>query len=715
MSPSADRDGASQPQVIARFRRGPVADSLGAEARPLRDVSTTANTATEPIAVCEVTVDGRRVRVRPGGPTDTIADLARALGTIPRSMRIDGAVEVGSCRLVDSALRVGSAITTVPASAPDSSGTSTGTRPGAPAGAAVVELAVVAGPCCTSWRPLPPGRHTVGRAASADIRLDDDAAELHHGIIDVDDDGSMVFIQLTGRVPVRIDGQPCGPAQPVVPGQALLIGASRIDVRSTPDGVVGAAHVVGRRNGGSVVAADRDPWRRIVRRGPTVSTSVTLPDLDVPEPLVEHRAPPFAGLAGAAVTATGAGLLAVVLGQAMFAFFAAVGAVATLATWALGAVAAHRRRSRAVRVRREQTGRFVAQLRAAHAAHDEQHRTEHRSVVEVLGVVATDETRMWERRVSAQDPLRVSIGRGSWHRPAPLSDDERRSLDADLLVAVEQSERLDDVGVPLVLVPSTIVALRGDLDVATASARAIVVQLAATYGPADWQLVVVSDRRREWEWTTWLPHSSTGRGATVVTPDATMLGDLADAATRPAVVITDAPAGLAVRTGPLRRFLDTTDAVCIVVTARDATVPAVCGRVLELGSCGRAEWRHHDRIGESSLHLTGISRVTALDAARRLCSAHRPRGRRHRCGRAASRPHARRRQRPDRLRDDRRPLGQRRTRPGLGGADRSIGRWCRRARSRTRRSAWTPRGDHRRRQERAAADARGVARHPRRP
>ncbi len=78
------------------------------------------------------------------------------------------------------------------------------------------------------------------------------------------------------------------------------------------------------------------------------------------------------------------------------------------------------------------------------------------------------------------------------------------------------------------------------------------------------------------------------------------------------------PAALAVRTGPLRRFLDSTAAACIVVTARDATVPAVCGRVLELGSCGRAEWRHHDHLGEPSLHVTGISHVTALDAARRL-------------------------------------------------------------------------------------------------
>ncbi len=345
---------------------------------------------------------------------------------------------------------------------------------------------------------------------------------------------------------------------------------------------------------------------------------MSVPDLDVPDPLVEHRAPPLVGLVGAGVAAVGAGLLAAVLGQPMFALFAAVGAVATFATWAVGAGAARRRRRRAVRVRCEQTARFVEQLGTVHAANDEQHRTEHRGVVEALEVVAADEARTWERRVSPEDPLRVSIGRGSWHRSVPLSDDDRRTLDADLLVAVDESERLDDVAIPFALTPSTIVALRGDLDVATASARAIVVQLAATYGPADWQLVVVSDRRREWEWTTWLPHSATGRSATVVAPDAPLLGDLADAATRPTVLITDVPAALAVRTGPLRRFLDTTAAACIVVTPRDSTVPAICGRVLELGSCGRAEWRHHEHLGESALHLTGISRATALAAARRL-------------------------------------------------------------------------------------------------
>ncbi len=191
--------------------------------------------------MCDVTIDGRRARLRPGGPTDTIADLARALGAIPGAMRIDGAVEAGSCRLADSALRVGSAIATDPA--PEQAATVNGARTCSrtvgrtrSAGAtAVVELAVVAGPSCTVWRPLPPGRHAVGRAASADIRLDDDSVELHHGVLDVDDIGSMVFIQLTGRVPVRIGGQPCDRTQRVVPGDSLLIGASRIDVRAVGD------------------------------------------------------------------------------------------------------------------------------------------------------------------------------------------------------------------------------------------------------------------------------------------------------------------------------------------------------------------------------------------------------------------------------------------------------------------------------------------------
>ena len=88
--------------------------------------------------------------------------------------------------------------------------------------------------------------------------------------------------------------------------------------------------------------------------------------------------------------------------------------------------------------------------------------------------------------------------------------------------------------------------------------------------------------------------------------------------TRSTLVVTDASAVLATRTGPLRRFLATTSSACIVVTPPALTVPAVCTRVLELGAHGLGHWRDRDVLGESCIHLAGISRSTAESAARRL-------------------------------------------------------------------------------------------------
>ena len=200
---------------------------------------------------------------------------------------------------------------------------------------------------------------------------------------------------------------------------------------------------------------------------------------------------------------------------------------------------------------------------------------------------------------------------------APIGDDERRRLQSDLLVAVERCEQLTDVAVPLELPPGCVLGVHGDLDAATSLARSIIVQLATTDGPADWQLVIVTERAEEWSWADWLAHSAPDSSIVVSVDE---IAEVATDDTKTTLVVTDAPARLAVRTGPLRRFLDTRSAACIVVTPPGATVPAICTRVLELGANGLGHWRDGDVLGESCIHLAGISRSTAEMAARHLAA-----------------------------------------------------------------------------------------------
>ena len=553
---------------------------------------------TDPIPPCDVTVDGQRVTVRPHAATDTIADLAVACDREPGAgLWIDGTPVTATRSIFDCGLRVGSDVAGAPITtdrAPEAS----------------VEVAVIAGPSCDGWRPLGPGRHCIGRSSTAGLHLDDPAVELHHAVIDVGTDGSVTFTQLTGRIASRLDGVPCETTQVVVAGRSLQVGSSRLMFRHRSI-EQGRAATPG---GGSIVDADNDPWRRVVQRGPSpapVATSMAIP---VPEPPRIHRVPPLTGLVGAGVAVAGAGLMAAVLGQVMFAFFAAIGAVASLATWGVGAIGARRGRRRAAAHHRDEVDRFIVALDAAHACADRRQRAAHRPIVDLVATtdIAEWERRVWDRRA---DQLNVTLGQGTVRWTAPIGDEERTGLDPDLLVEVDRCEQLTDVAVPIDLPAGRVVGVHGDLDAATAVVRSLIVQLATTHGPADWQLVIATARTDEWSWADWLPHAA-AESSIVVSIDS--IGDVVADDRKVTIVVTDAPAQLSTRTGPLRRLLDTTRAACIVVTPPSATVPAVCDRVLELGADCLGHWRDTDTLGESPVHLAGLSRSTAERAARRL-------------------------------------------------------------------------------------------------
>ena len=133
-------------------------------------------------------------------------------------------------------------------------------------------------------------------------------------------------------------------------------------------------------------------------------------------------------------------------------------------------------------------------------------------------------------------------------RDLPLEHRDRRrsarTLQPDLLAALERCERLVDVPLPVDLRAGEVVALRGDIGVATAVARSLVVQLAGLYGPADWRLVVVTDRPAEWDWVDWLPQAQSGEGV-VPSDEVARLADRdppRDRSVGPAtVVVTDVP------------------------------------------------------------------------------------------------------------------------------------------------------------------------------
>ncbi len=292
-------------------------------------------------------------------------------------------------------------------------------------------------------------------------------------------------------------------------------------------------------------------------------------------------------------------------------------------------------------------------------------------------------------------PLRVTLGRGTWRRAALISADDRRTLPPDLLVAVDRAERLTDVPVPLTLASGDVIALHGDLD--------------GCHGAGA------------------LDHRAT---RDLVRPRRLAARDRDEPTRRLGVDDLAAPHAPRHRNGDLRPR-----------DRRGDRQPGSAGRtnrsaaqVHRLDRCRRG--RRHAIRRERPGDLLGCARggthraralAESIDARRRRrpprrrltvdrgtggapsVVAHRPGGPRRRVrggpvldpavgtvGRGTTRPAG-----------DRTPVGGRGARPGAGGDDRLVGGRNRRRRSGARRSARPDRRDDRIGQERTPAHARG--------
>ena len=594
-----------------------------------------------------VAPDGRRVRVSGLGRDATVATLAAAIDAPSLSIDDEPLDPVAPLTTLDG-LRTGVAFTS-PASSADLLAVRRMTRdPAGPVlrgstperGDGPVRIAVVDGPDCSTWRPLGVGRHVVGRAASSAIRLHDPDVERHHALLDVGVDGTVRFVQLVGHVPAHVDGRPASEALVRDGEHEIEIGSSTLRIEPSPrsgdhhdpDGHVHDDDHSGHHlddhpddrsgvGGGSISPHVSDPWRRVVWRAPHHRPSFDSPSIPVPSPPGEGARPTATGLIGAAVAAVVAVVVTLATGSTMFLVFGAAGVVAATATWLAGAVSvrrANRRGRETHRVAVERFARALDDLRSIRTAH---HGSEHPHLLAAVHAIDGLAGSLWSRRIETDADPTVTLGRGRVRWTPPVDDGERgRPSDATIVALLERAGRLDGVSAPLTIRRGEVVALRGDRRRATGLARSVVVQLAAWYGPVDWRLVVVTRSPCDWTWTDWLPHGGPDGVVLDAADDdraAAELGAL-DAGRR-TVVVTDDPMSFTSRTGPLRRFLATSGASAIVVVGLDDTVPAVCRRVLSIGST-TASWVGDVPDGDAAerIAVAGLTVASAGRLARRL-------------------------------------------------------------------------------------------------
>ncbi len=583
--------------------------------------------------------DAQRFTVTPHSDADRVADLAVALGAPPDAVLvIDGDPVDAGTALAASGIANGSIVELAPSE-------SAARRGGGEISSDVVaEVACVAGPDCAPWEALRMGRYVIGRSSSAGICLDDPRVELHHALIEIDEE-QLRLTQLTGNVPLCVNGEPIGSTVEVVLPAVIAVGSSELRFRRAAEPVrtetVGTRSASGLADLGSIVAAPSDPWRRVVHRAPDQPDGEIAPLMTIPLAATSHRSPPATALIGAAVAVLGAGVIAVVLGQAMFALFAVFGACASGATWGVGAASAWRSNRRERRRAATDRLRFLADLeRERQAAHDRR-RCAAPAVEDLIaaGVAMAQRTAVrsgvWRRRAGEQgrggaegrwagDPaqFRAVVGRGTSHWN-PVLDGE---VPSDLASAVERSTRLVDVPDAVSLNCGDLVTVQGDRSARHSLIRSMLCQLAVMYGPADWQLVVVSADPSAWEWTAWLPHSRrVQHRQPIIDPSddmllAATLGDEFDRS-RATVLLVDDPSRFAVRTGHLRRFIDRTSPLTLTCVGPETAVPAMTCTAIVAGPTGRV-WvpmLHGDPVSAGGdLRMCGVSERRATQLARAL-------------------------------------------------------------------------------------------------
>ena len=474
-------------------------------------------------------------------------------------------------------------------------------------------LTWVAGPDAGGVTALGLGSHLVGRAAAAAVRCDDSALEPHHLLIEISSAGATMR-QLTGRVPVRVDGEPLVDALVIVAATRLEVGHSILSV--CPGDLTAPGQRADPANISTTPAGDV-----VIRCPRTVDTWA-------PEALTAPAERPgrgdsTGGLLPAILALGGSGLLAVLVHQPMFLLFGAIGAIAAFGTWGGHQINVFRRGRREAHTHEAELARFEVAIAVQREGFVQHRLATTATPVAARRAIEWRTAELWARRGTHRDGFEVSIGLGSvpW---APMLVDSPRRRPGATGGDLGTTSVLADMALVADIGGACRLAVRGDAGRTAAIVRAIVMQLAANCGPADVRFLVVTHEPTRWRWLQRLPHATTGSGVVAVVAESELLHTVAefDLAPRPhVVVVTDAPELLAARTSPLRRVVtsDRSTALIVVVGADDG-VPHVCSSLLDLSGPIFAKW--HADAALSSLPVQvrwfGISERSAAVLAGRL-------------------------------------------------------------------------------------------------
>jgi S-DNA-T family DNA segregation ATPase FtsK/SpoIIIE len=355
-----------------------------------------------------------------------------------------------------------------------------------------LELRLVGGLVGGPAVPLHPGPLVVGRSPDADVVIDAPTVSARHARIEVAPSGACTIADLGSRNGTRVDGEFATGVAVLSPDRLVELGAVQLAVRPPPA---------------------RPAWPRPPRSGPVTFNRPPRPaPPPQPEPLaVPGRPPPpsprsrFGWAAALLPLAMGAVMAA--LWDPRMAAFALFSPVMMVGTWLEDRRRARRERAEGEVALSAELERFRAALLAARQAEHERRQAAVPDLGEVMERATGRTTRLWERRPTHADFLRLRLGTGTVRWRPPLDPRADRPPEVDALV--DQLGILERAPVEVDLATGHTLGVVGARPAVLALLRSLTSQATALHGPADLRLAVLTgpERAGDWDWAKWLPHT----------------------------------------------------------------------------------------------------------------------------------------------------------------------------------------------------------------
>ena len=437
----------------------------------------------------------------------TIGDLADALGLEATSaLSIDGQLHSADTLLESVPIVDGSTVRTSEGSA---------AHPGLGAN----WVGVIGGPDAGSIaRVGEQGNVSIGRNGDQlndhALRIDNNTVSGRHARIELHEGAGISVRDLDshngtwiGERQVTTRGDVLDPDTPLRAGSSRLV-VRRVDTQDRP---LGAAPEHAGDNG-----------RVLFNRPPRLALPPEPAPIRLPDPVADRQKPKLP-LVTMIVPILFAVVMVTVTGRIFFAIFALLSPVMAIGNYISGRRRVTKERKEDAITNGEALERLELGLDQAVLAERLRRRAIGPDMVEVRRRIEVPSSRLWERRFDRDDALMVRIGLGAMPWTAPVDPDGPAAdeVAADVSEVLDHYSSIEDIEL-LTDLREGVLGVYGDPDRSRAVLRAIILQLAASHGPADIRIAILTtpEDAKAWEWSHWLPHTNQGDGSVMVLADA---------------------------------------------------------------------------------------------------------------------------------------------------------------------------------------------------